>query len=126
VDNYNAMGGMEGYPGQPAAPGHLSSYVTNFTLREAPTGRTNYTDVAAGTTVTWLSKLDIYGNAVKEQLSCCNQQSMTTTDTNGYAMPDSVTKGDPSQGGALTSTFGHDYNTSARKSATDPNSRETA
>jgi hypothetical protein len=41
-------------------------------------------------------------------------------------MPDSVTKGDPSQGGALTSTFDHDYNTSARKSATDPNSQETA
>ena len=70
LDDYNAMGGMENYGGPPTPPtGHLTSYNTTYTLRGNVTGRTVFSDVGAGTSITWLSKIDIFGTIVKEQLS---------------------------------------------------------
>ena len=39
-----------------------------MTVRGNVTGATTYTDVVAGTSVTWLSKFDIFGNVTERQL----------------------------------------------------------
>ena len=124
-DDYAAMGGMENYSGTTYSVGHLSNYDTTFTLRGNITGTTVYTDVTSPTSVTHLRKLDIFGNVVKEQVSCCNQQVMNTDDANGYAMSVTVVKGDPS-GTTLTTTYDSDFNTSLENSVMDPNSQMTA
>jgi hypothetical protein len=90
------MNGMEDYGGTPYLIGHHPGYDSTVTLRGNVTGVTQYTDVNTPTSITHLRKIDIFGNTVKEELSCCNQQSVITDDANGYAMPIEVVKGDPS------------------------------
>ena len=123
-DDYAALGGMENYGGTTYSIGHLSYYDTTLTLRGNLTGTTEYTDVGAPSTILHLRRVDIFGNVVKEQLSCCNQQTINTDDTNGYLMPVTVVKGDPT-GPELTTTYGSDFNTSLGKSAMDPNNQTT-
>ena len=106
IDDYTGgLGGLENYGGPTTPPpGHLTSYDATYTLRGNVTGRTNYLDVTAPTTVTWLMKLDIFGNVVKSQLACCNEQTTTfSTTTNDFALPESVTKG-PSGGAQVTTS----------------------
>ena len=116
------MGGMEDYNGTAYSIGHLPGYDETYTLRGNITGVTKYTDVNAPTSITHLRKIDIFGNGVKEELSCCNQQTINTDDANGFAMPVSIVKGDPSAGTTLTTEFTADFNTSLQMDVTDPNS----
>ncbi|HLG14570.1 MAG TPA: hypothetical protein VJH03_08725 [Blastocatellia bacterium] len=123
-DDYGAMGGMENYGGGASPPGHLSSYDTTKTVRGNATGRTVYTDVGAGVSTTWLSKLDIFGNVTESQISCCNTQTATFGATHDYALAESVTKG-ASGGPQVTTSVAYDFNTSAASSTTDPNNLVT-
>ena len=59
-DNYVAMGGMENYGGAAAPPGHFSWYDANLTARGNVTGVTQWTDLAAGSTIQHLSKLSTF------------------------------------------------------------------
>src|SRR5262249_41056351 len=97
IDDYASMSGMEDYGGAAAPPGHLSSYGTSVTVRGNTTGVTEYTDIVAGTSTTYLSKFDIFGNVVTQQASCCNVEAISYSDTNGYALAESIVKG-PSGG----------------------------
>ncbi len=126
IDDYTGgLGGLENYSGPPTPPpGHLTSYGATYTLRGNVTGRTNYLDVTAPTTVTWLMKLDIFGNVIKSQLACCNEQTTSFTDQNGFALPESVTKG-PSGGAQVTTSASFDFNTSLTMDTTDPNGEQT-
>jgi hypothetical protein len=81
-DDYNAMGGMEVYVGQPAPPNHDSSYDATKTVRGNVTGTTQWIDLATNNSITRLRKLDKFGNTVKEQVSCCNERSYTCDETN--------------------------------------------
>jgi len=83
-----------------------------------------YSDVSAGTSITWLRKIDIFGNMVKEQLSCCNEETITPTETDCWALPATVTKG-AAGGPQITVTSQFDFNTSAIKFSHDPNNLET-
>jgi RHS repeat-associated protein len=122
-DDYTAMGGMEDYGGTTYSLGHLA-YGTTVIVRGNVTGVTEYTDVTAPTSIIHLRKLDIFGNIVKEELSCCNQQVMNTDSTNGYLMPVTIVKGVPS-GPTVTMTYDSDFNTSLQKSKMDTNSQTT-
>ena len=119
-DDYNAMGGMENYGGTANPPGHDSTYDTTRTVRGNCTGRTVYTDVSAPASTTWLMKLDIFGNVTQQQLACCNVQTTTFSDQNGYGLPESVTRG-ASGGPQVTSSESCDFNTSVVAAAVEPN-----
>jgi RHS repeat-associated protein len=125
-DDYAAMGGMENYGGSAAPPGHLSSHRnTALTVRGNTTGVTQWTDMAANTSISRLMKLDYFGNVVKAQVSCCNQRSFTFAQDTYWTSPQSVTSGDPA-GVHLTSTMAYDFNTLAVTSETDPNNLTTS
>jgi RHS repeat-associated protein len=119
-DDYAAMGGMENYGGTTYAVGHLSSYDTTVTVRGNVTAVTNYTDVNTPTSITHYRKIDIFGNVVKEELTCCNVQTVTTDESNGFGIITEVKKGDPS-GTTLTTQYESDFNTSLQKRVTNPN-----
>ncbi|HKQ05770.1 MAG TPA: RHS repeat-associated core domain-containing protein [Blastocatellia bacterium] len=129
-DDYQAMGGMEDYrdpdTGQlpPNPPGHLSWYNTALTVRGNVTGMTQWYDIANNLSYTHLRKIDVYGNIVKEQLSCCNEQTQMASQTYNWAVAEQVTKGSTS-GAQLTYSKQYDFNTMAVKSATDPNQQTT-
>jgi RHS repeat-associated protein len=118
-DDYNAMSGMEDYGGTTYSIGHDTGYDSTVTLRGNVTGVTEYSDVSAPTSVTRLRKIDIFGNTVKEELSCCSEQVTITDDPNGYAIPIEVTKG--ASGTTLTTLFDSDFNTSMQNAVTNPN-----
>ena len=119
-DDYEATGGMENYGGTAAPPGHLTSYGTGVTVRGNVTGVTSWIDLATNNSITKLKKYDIFGNMVKEEVSCCNEMMFTRTEANCWSQPEQVTKGDPS-GIHLTTSAVYDFNTSAIKSQSDPN-----
>jgi RHS repeat-associated protein len=121
-DDYNAMGGMEVYAGQPAPPNHDSSYDATKTVRGNVTGTTQWIDLATNNSITRLRKLDKFGNVVKEQVSCCNERSYTCDETNCWSSPEQVTSGNTS-GLYLTTTSEEDFNTGAVERQEDPNGR---
>jgi hypothetical protein len=118
LDNYVAMGGLENYGGSANPMGHLSWYDASFTTRANVTGVTEWTDLAAGTTVQHLAKIDIFGNVVKAQVSCCQEKDLTITDATYWSQPDSETSGDPSGVHTTTSTD-YGFNTSLAVSGTN-------
>jgi RHS repeat-associated protein len=120
-DNYSALGGMQSYWNYTWAPGHLTSYNTTKTVRGNITGRTDWVDVTAGTTITRLAKIDVFGNVVKAQVSCCNEKNFTFSDGNYWSRPVQIMNGSPT-GTNLTSTAAYDFNTLLATSETDPNS----
>jgi RHS repeat-associated protein len=124
-DNYSAMGGMQGYFNSSSAPGHLSSYSTSYTLRGNMTGTTEYTKLSPATTITRLAKFDLFGNAVKAQVTCCNEARWTFSDTNFWAHPVEIINGDPTSV-HLKSTVEYDFNTSLVKNNADPNALQTS
>ncbi len=79
-DDYQAMSGMEIYPNQPEAPGHLSNYDNTVTVRGNVTGTIQWYDLTNNLSITRLKKIDKYGNVVKEQTSCCNVRSYTCSE----------------------------------------------
>ena len=117
-DNYASMGGMEDYGGTAIPPGHNVNFYANHTTRGNVTGVTQWTDLAAGTTIQHLAKYDIFGNVVKAQVSCCQEKDLTNGDANYWGVFDVVTSGDPSGVHQTTSTD-YDFNTSLPWSATD-------
>jgi hypothetical protein len=76
-DNYVSMGGIEDYGGTASPPGHLSWFGASYTTRGNVTGVTQWTDLASGATIQHLAKYDIFGNAVKAQVSCCQEKDLT-------------------------------------------------
>ncbi|HKQ06410.1 MAG TPA: RHS repeat-associated core domain-containing protein [Blastocatellia bacterium] len=124
-DNYAAMGGMDDHrdpnTGQlpPPPPGHYSWYDTTYMTRGNVTGRTVWYDISNNLSYTWLRKIDIFGNMTQEQLSCCNQETVSTTQNNFWALPESITKG-PSGGPQLTTSTQYDFNTSRVTGTTNP------
>src|SRR5262249_2885391 len=58
-------------------PGYNSAYA--LLSRGNPTGITEWTDLATNTSVTHTQNLDMFGNVVKAQVSCCNEQNNTYT-----------------------------------------------
>jgi hypothetical protein len=117
-DDYAAMSGMEDYrdpnTGQlpPNPPGHMIGYDSSYTLRGNVTGTSKWYDITNSLSYTWLRKIDVYGNSVKEQLACCNQQTQMASQNYYWATPEQVTKG--SAGGPqLTYMSNYDFNTLA-------------
>jgi RHS repeat-associated protein len=121
-DDYAAMGGMEVYAGQPAPPGHDSTYDATKTVRGNVTGTTQWIDLATNNSITRLRKIDKFGNTVKEQVSCCNERSYVCDETNCWSSPEQVTSGNTS-GLYLTTTSEDDFNTGAVERQEDPNGR---
>ena len=111
-DNYAAMGGLEDY-GAPAPPGWSFPGA-----RGNVTGVTQWTDLAAGTTIQRLAKYDLYGNVVKAQVSCCLEKDLTNGDPDYWAQFENETSGDPNGVHQTTSTD-YDFNTSLPTSKTD-------
>jgi YD repeat-containing protein len=124
-DGYYAMGGMENYGGTPAPPGHLSSYDATWTTRGNVTHLTSYSDAVAGTPVTRISKLDIFGGVTKAQVDCCNQKSFTMTEATYWTRSSQTTTGDIS-GIYLTSSASYDFNSLVATSQTDPDNQTTS
>ncbi|HJQ26725.1 MAG TPA: hypothetical protein VKA60_22605, partial [Blastocatellia bacterium] len=128
-DDYSALGGMENYGGNysggSAPPGYNTAYNdTTKTVRGNLTGRTAYYDITGNLSYTWLRKVDIFGNVTKEELSCCNIQTITYSGGNDFALAEQVTKG-PSGGPQVTMSTSYTFNTSATSTTTDPNSQTT-
>ncbi|HKQ03824.1 MAG TPA: RHS repeat-associated core domain-containing protein [Blastocatellia bacterium] len=127
-DNYQAMSGMEEYRDAqgnlPATPGHYGTYDASVTVRGNVTGTTRWYDISGNLSYTWLRKIDLFGNTVKEQLSCCNEQTETATQNTFWSKPEQVTKG-AAGGPQLTVSAQYDFNTGVTKYTTDPNSLQT-
>jgi RHS repeat-associated protein len=117
----NSMGGLENYGGSANPPGHLTGYGPLGNV----TGVTTYSDVAAGTSVTRSSKIDIFGNVTVAQVSCCDQKSFMMTQATYWAKPSQTTSGNMS-GIYLTSSEGYNFNTLTATSATDPDGQITS
>jgi RHS repeat-associated protein len=124
-DNYMAMGGMEDYGGDANPPGHPVAYSTSYTTRGNVTGVTEWTDLQAGTTIQHLAKIDIFGNVVKAQISCCQEKDLTNSDATFWSQPDSEMSGDPNGDHTTTSTD-YDFNTSLAKSQINEAGLETS
>ncbi len=125
-DDYAAMGGMEEYrdpktgelPDPP--PGWATGYGASYTVRGNVTGSSVWHDIANNLSYTRLKKYDVFGNMIKEQLTCCNEQTITTTQDSYWSLAQTVTKG-TTGGPQLTIAGEYDFNTSAIKEVTDPN-----
>jgi RHS repeat-associated protein len=115
-DDYAATGGIEEYTGAPKPPGHESSaYSTSFIYRGNVTGTTQWINIAADTKLsTRLTKYDMFGNVLQEQVSCCKQKVFTYVENDYWANPPTVTNGDP-QGLHLTAGTTYDFNTGLPK-----------
>jgi YD repeat-containing protein len=122
-DSYGAVGGMENYGGTASPPGHLTSYDVTKTARGNVTGVASYSDVS-GSGVTRNSKLDIFGNRTKAQVSCCDEKSFTMTEATYWSRASQTTSGNP-LGIYLTSSAGYDFNTLVATTQTDPNNQTT-
>ncbi|HJQ68548.1 MAG TPA: RHS repeat-associated core domain-containing protein [Blastocatellia bacterium] len=126
-DDYAAMGGMEEYRDSetgelpPPPPGWATGYSASFTVRGNVTGTTQWHDLANNLSYTRLKKYDVFGNMIKEQSACCNEQTYTTTKDSYWSLAQTVTKG-ATGGPQLTIGGQYDFNTSAIKTSTDPNS----
>jgi RHS repeat-associated protein len=128
-DNYSAMDGMEEYrdsQGQlpPNPAGHLAYYDASYTVRGNLTGTTQWYDLANNLSYTRLRKIDVFGNMVKEQLACCNEQTQMAAQNFLWAVAEQLTKGG-SGGPQLTYSKEFDFNTLAVKTSTDANSETT-
>jgi RHS repeat-associated protein len=124
-DNYSALGGMQTYNGQANPPGHLSGYnSTTLTNRGNLTGETQWYDLTHNLSVTKLAQIDIFGNTVVAQLSCCNQKTLTMDSSTYWSNAVQVTKGG-SGGPQLTTTNTYDFNTSMQTGMTDPDGLST-
>ena len=69
---------------------------------------------------------DITGNQRTASADCCQQIATTYTSTTQYALPDSITKGHPSNASyQISASATYDFNTSVTKTSTDFNGRTT-
>jgi RHS repeat-associated protein len=119
-DDYNAMGGMEQYTGQPTPPG----YINVGTIRGNVTGTTQWTDLKEDISITRLKKYDKFGNVIKAQVACCEEKSYTNTEIVCWAAPEKIKRG-VSSGVYLETATEFDYNTTMVKLQKDPNNLQT-
>jgi hypothetical protein len=115
-DNFIAMGGVENYGGNVNVPGHFSY----FGLIGKVTGVTEWADfnTPTPTVIQHLSKIDIFGNVVKAQVSCCQEKDLTNTEATYWSQSEEVMSGDP-YGVHQTTSTDYDFNTSLAKSHTN-------
>jgi RHS repeat-associated protein len=114
--SYLYDGGLWNY-GAPYPPGYLTLY-NSLSTRGNVMGITQWTDIAAGTTIQRSATYDIYGNLIKATVSCCQEKDLTLTQNTYWSNAESVMSGDPN--GAHTTTYtDYDFNSSLPKSATD-------
>jgi RHS repeat-associated protein len=126
-DNYAAMGNMQNYGGNysggSAPPGYNTSYNNqSLTVRGNLTGTTYYSNIAGNVSESFDSKIDIFGNVVQAQVSCCNLNTYTFAADTYWSSADSITQGGSVE---LTKLIAHDFNTSLTTQTTDPNSLQT-
>jgi RHS repeat-associated protein len=113
-DDYQSMGGLEDYGGTALPPGYLG----NYGVRGNVTGTTQWIDVVAGTTIERRLKYDIFGNVVKAQVACCQEEVLTTTQDTYWSEIEIETRG--AAGGAQqTRWIDYDFNNSLPASVTD-------
>ncbi|MGH9824327.1 MAG: hypothetical protein ACREDR_13865, partial [Blastocatellia bacterium] len=129
-DDYALMGNMENYGGNfggaTAVPGYDGNYNNqSLTLRGNETSETLYSNVSTPTSTTYGRKIDIFGNIVQEQVSCCNLNTYLFSSDNYWTQPDQEIKGD-ANGIHLTMLLAHDFNTSGQTSETNPNNLTTS
>jgi RHS repeat-associated protein len=87
------------------------------------TSVTNYADAAnGGGAITNTFTYDIAGNVVTAQVACCQQKSITYSNSYYYAYPTSVTSG---AGPTLTTNVNYDFNTGLVANTTDENGQTT-
>src|SRR5262249_3005644 len=83
-------------------------------------GQAQWTDIANNLSISRLAQLDIFGNVVKAQLSCCNQKAFTLDQSTYWTNASQATSGAPG-GPQLTDTSTYDFNTSKETGMIDPN-----
>ena len=93
-------------------------------MRGNVTGTSQWHDLANNLSYTRLRKVDVFGNMVKEQLSCCNEQSQMLTQSCYWAIAEQVTKG-AAGGVQLTTIISPDFNTGVTNYTIDPNNLQT-
>jgi RHS repeat-associated protein len=128
-DSYADMGNMENYGGNygggSAPPGYNTAYNNQLlTVRGNLTGQTVYSDVVVPVSASYNKKIDIFGNLVQEQVSCCNLNTYIYSAATDWSTPDQVIKGDPN-GVHVTKLITSDFNTSLTTGETDPNNQNT-
>jgi len=114
-DDYQSMGGLEDYGGSALPPGYLGSYG----VRGNVTGTTQWIDVVAGTTIERRFKYDIFGNVVRAQVACCQEEVLTMTENTYWSETEIETRG-ASGGAQQTRWTDYDFNNSLPASTTDP------
>jgi len=107
---------------------YYNPYDSSTDYRGNVTSVTTYADAAnASGSITHATTYDIAGNVTSAQVDCCQQKTISYTDspnTHTYAYPTSVTSGNPS-GMHLTSEATYDYNTGLVGTMTDENGQVT-
>jgi YD repeat-containing protein len=124
-DDYQAMGGVERYPGHPVAPGSAAANdPANFMPWDNVTGTTQWFNLAGNQSITRLLKYDMYGNVIKEQVSCCDEKSYMYTEDTGFGAPEEVISGN-ANGTNLTESNTIAYDTGQVVWSANANNQET-
>lgn len=104
-------------------PNYSAGYAS--AARGNPTGTAVYTSLAGGgTSITHSDLVDVFGNTVKTQVACCNEQSFTYGADTYWSSPNQVMKGSPS-GLHLTSSMEYNFGGGTLSEQTDPNGQIT-
>jgi RHS repeat-associated protein len=105
---------------------HLdSTYGCSFTTRGLPTTVTTYANAAAPSgAISRHTTYDWFGNAIRADVNCCQQEQITFSATTQYAFPDSVARGLPG-GPQLTRNATYNPYTGLVALSTDENSKVT-
>lgn len=120
-DEYFRKGGMESYGLTPATypPNHDAAYDQNKTKRGNVTGVQIWSNIALDTSTTRYAKLDIFGNVVEADLSCCVVTGYIFSGLTFYSQPDQVRSGNLS-GPSLSNLYAYNFNTGLVTQETDP------
>jgi len=117
-DNYASTGGMLDYSVLP--PNHDATFDETFTVRGNLTGVKQWSDVASNLYVLRGTRYDIFGNGVRQDISCCAVMHSDFSEATWYSQADSETKGTPSVAPFLTTLYEYDFNTGLPTSTTSP------
>lgn len=129
LDDYNAKGGMEFYGLTPSSypPNHDAAYDQNKIKRGNVTGVQSWSNIASNIFTTRHMKLDIFGNVVEADVSCCSVKTFHFsggTAGHYYSQPDWVRDG-PAAGPSLTTSFQHNFETGLPTQVKDPDNQPT-
>ncbi|MEW6128915.1 MAG: RHS repeat-associated core domain-containing protein [Acidobacteriota bacterium] len=104
-------------------PGYIASY--NGTTHGNPTTVKEWTNISSNTFDTHTRNYDMFGNRVKEQISCCNEKSYTFGQNTYWSKAEQATRGNTS-GIYLTDAMSYSFNSGNLQTNTDPNGQITA